>query len=100
MSNKRYEYGEGQRVYFNIDGKTKGWGLIRGCCGDYPTIGKQWIVQVEEPVPYDLSAYPFSALSVFSVQIRTEPFELESNPLIEDDQITNESDVQTEADIK
>lgn len=99
MSNK-YEYVEGQRVYFNIDGKAKGWGYIRGCCGDYPTIGKQWIVQVQEPLPYDINLYPFSTLSVFSVQIRTEPFELDGNPLLEEDQPTNDRDVYDEADIK
>ena len=80
-SSKKYEYQEGQKVYFNIDGKTKGWGYVRGCCGDYPEIGKQWIVQACEPCPWSDSYYPFSCISAFSIQIRTEPFELTENPL-------------------
>jgi hypothetical protein len=100
MSNKKYEYEEGQRVYFNIDGKTKGWGFIRGCCGDYPTIGRQWIVEVQEPAPYDEKTYPFSALSVFSIQLRLQPFDLDGNPLAQDEEPTNDSDVKSESEIK
>jgi hypothetical protein len=89
--NTKYEYEEGDKVYFNIDGKTKGWGYIRGCSGDFATIGKQWIVESERPHPYDTSVYPFSCLSMFSVQIRSEPFELTENPLLETESANEQS---------
>jgi len=89
--NKKYEYSDGQKIYFNIDGRIKGWGFIRGCTGDFPTIGKQWIVQAEEPAPYDTNNYPFPCLSVFSVQIKNEPFELDSNPLEENIEEANDA---------
>ena len=77
------KYAEGDKVYFNIDGKTKGWGFIRGCAGEYPAIGTQWIVESERPHPYDTESYPYSCLACFDVQIREEEFELDSNPIAE-----------------
>jgi len=97
---KKYDYDEGDKVYFNIDGKTKGWGYIRGCSGDYPTIGKQWIIESTKPHPYDTEQYPFSCLSAFSIQIKEEPFELNGNPLIDKDDPTNDIHVKEESDIK
>ena len=100
MNNKKYEYEEGDKVYFNIDGKTKGWGYIRGCSGDYPVIGKQWVVESVKPHPYDTSFYPFSCLSAFSVQISDKPFEQGENPLLDKDEPGNQIDTQLESDIK
>lgn len=97
---KPRKYSEGDKIYFNIDGKTKGWGYIRGCAGEYPTIGTQWIVESEKPHPYDTEAYPYSCISCFDVQIGEKSFDLKDNPILDKEEPTNDADVKQESKIK
>jgi hypothetical protein len=80
-SAKKYEYQEGQKVYFNIDGKTKGWGYVRGASALLGPENIIYSIEACDPVPWSNSAYPFSCALMFAVQLRTEPFDLSENPL-------------------
>ena len=72
----KYTYEEGQRVYFNLDGKIKGWARIRGSATEeMPSIGRSWIIEVDEPTPFDKEVYPFSHITAFSCQLDTEEFD-------------------------
>lgn len=73
----KYKYEQGQRVYFNMGNDIKGWGKVCGSFTDeMPPIGRGWIIEPEEPVPFDKAVYPFSHFVAFGCQIRTEEFEL------------------------
>ena len=53
---------EGQRVFFDLDGKTKGYGRIRGLA----TTGLLdfWIVEMDMVVGVDRSTYPWSCITI------------------------------------
>lgn len=71
--NEKYNRKQNDRIWFDIngDGKLSGYGIIKGCAaGPLPPLGYQWIVEVEEPVPFDKTVYPFSHLVVFDSQIK------------------------------
>ena len=73
----KYKYEQGQRVYFNMGNDIKGWGRVRGTSSDeMPTIDRCWILEPDEPIPFDKAVYPFSHFAVFGCQIRDEEFEL------------------------
>lgn len=72
----KYKHKEGERVYFDLDGKIKGFGTIHGATtDDLPPIGRSWIVKLEPPLPIDGKVYPFSCISVFEIQIKEPPKE-------------------------
>lgn len=71
MSEEKYKHKEGDRIYFDLDGKIKGFGTIRGATtDDLPPIGRSWIVELEQPSPINTKVYPFSCISVFECQIK------------------------------
>lgn len=73
---EKYQYQQGQRVYYNLDGdKIKGWATIRGCATEeMPVIGRSWIIEPEKPTPFDEKVYPFSHITAFSCQLDTKEF--------------------------
>jgi hypothetical protein len=71
---EKYKHKDGERIYFELDDKIKGFGIVCGTATDeLPVLGRSWMVKVEEPLPYDLKIYPFSCISVFEVQIKEPP---------------------------
>jgi hypothetical protein len=76
MSDVKYKHNEGERIYFDLDGKIKGFGRIRGATtDDLPPIGRSWIIELIQPSPIDSTVYPFSCISVFECQIKDPPIE-------------------------
>ena len=74
MSEEKYKHKEGERVYFDLDGKIKGFGIICGAAtDDLPEIGRNWIIKLEPPLPFDTKIYPFSCITVFECQIKEPP---------------------------
>jgi hypothetical protein len=74
MSEEKYKHKEGERIYFDLDGKIKGFGIIHGATtDDLPGIGRSWIVELDKPYPIDPQIYPFSCISVFECQIKPSP---------------------------
>ena len=79
MSEEKYKHKEGDRIYFDLDGKIKGFGIIHGATtDDLPEIGRSWIVELEPPYSIDSKIYPFTCIAVFECQIKEPPSE---NPL-------------------
>lgn len=73
---KKYKYSQGQRVYYNLDGKIKGWATVCGSATDeMPAIGRSWIIEPHEPVPFDKKIYPFSHITAFGCLLDTKEFE-------------------------
>ena len=73
---KKYIYEQGQRVYFNLDGKIKGWAKICGVATeDMPVIVRNWIIEPEPPTVFDNNFYPFSHITAFSCQLDLNEFE-------------------------
>lgn len=75
MSDK-YKRNEGDRIYFDItgDGKLSGFGIICGCASaEVPTLGRNWLIKLEENNTIDKTVYPFSCISVFDNQIKDPP---------------------------
>jgi len=68
---KKYKYNQEDRVYFEMgEGLPKGYAKICGCASqEMPTIGRQWIVELEEKV----GSYPFSCIVIFDVMIKDPP---------------------------
>jgi hypothetical protein len=76
MSEKKYKHTEGEKIYFDLDGKVKGFGIIRGASTDeMPSIGRSWIVELEPPIQIDPKIYPFSCISIFECQFKEPPKE-------------------------
>jgi hypothetical protein len=74
--NDKYQYKQGQRIFYNLDGKIKGWATICGAATEeLPTIGRSWIIKPERPLPFDKKIYPFSCITAFSCQIKDKEFE-------------------------
>lgn len=78
--NSKYLYEQNQRVYFNLDGKIKGWARICGATtDDLPAVGRCWIIEPEPPTPFDKNVYPFTHISAFSCQLDLTEFEIGKN---------------------
>ena len=76
----KYQYEQNQRVYFNLDGKIKGWAKICGSATEeMPVIGRSWIIEPEDPVPFNKVIYPFTHITAFSCQLDVEEFEAGKN---------------------
>lgn len=76
----KYQYSQNQRVYFNLDGKIRGWATICGCATEeMAIIGRNWIIEPHAPTPFNKNIYPFSHLVAFDCQLDTEEFELGEN---------------------
>ena len=76
----KYQYSQNQRVYFNLDGKVKGWATICGCATEeMAIIGRNWIIEPHSPTPFDKNIYPFSHLTAFDCQLDTDMFEQGEN---------------------
>lgn len=74
---KKYQYQQGQRVYYNMGNGIKGWATICGSATDeLPEIGRNWIIEPHEPLPFDKKVYPFSHMTAFGCCLKTEEFEL------------------------
>jgi hypothetical protein len=77
MNEKKYTYEQGQRVYFNLTGTIRGWAKICGAATDeLPPLGRSWIIEPEEPVPFSKTTYPFSHITAFGSQLGLKEFDL------------------------
>lgn len=68
----KYQYKLGERVYFSFgENMPSGWAKIAGCSTEpMPTLGRGWIVELEEPRTIDSKVYPFTHIVVFDAQIK------------------------------
>ena len=72
----KYRYKLGDRVYFSMGQGIEGWAKIVGCSTQpMEGMGRGWIVEVEEPFPFDKSVYPFTHIVIFDVMIKEPPAE-------------------------
>lgn len=76
---KKYKYQFDDRVYFDMGNNIKGWAKIKGCSTEpMPSIGRGWIVELEEPFPIDKKVYPFTNIVVFDAMIKEPPVDVKA----------------------
>ena len=71
MSEKKYKYNQGDRVYFSMGQNIDGWAKIIGCSTEpMEGLGRGWLVELEEPRKIDPKVYPFSSIVIFDAMIK------------------------------
>ena len=84
MSESKYKYNQDDRVYFDMGNNIKGWAKVKGCSTEpQEGLGRGWLVEVEEPCPFDRKIYPFSTILIFDIMIKDPPV----SPLTEEAKI-------------
>ena len=69
MSESKYKYNQGDRVYFSMGDKLpKGWAKV---CGSVGSVGPVLIIELEEKI----DNYPYTHFYIVDAQVTTEPLE-------------------------
>ena len=73
MSEPKYKYNQGDRVFFNMGNNIEGWATIAGCSTEpMEGLGRGWIVALEEPRKIDTKVYPYTHIVIFDIMIKNE----------------------------